>query len=210
MKKTYSIIALGLAALFLSLAVSPTSAIEEGSTNVTIQYDYYTDEETLVSKTITVPEDVLDEFINELFILFKQIKTRADLSNLEQLISESEFFTENPMLGDLILNIVNLIPFGHRALVLSRGECFGFKRTQFNIRERLCMWRYSGLPIFDGKTYMLRPYRNDFKVLNGGQMGLMSRFVGLHMYRANCFPRMDKTFFIGTPRYVFGMDMGFF
>jgi hypothetical protein len=210
MKKTYGIIALGLAALFINLAVSPAPAIEQTSNNMTIAYDYYTADGTVLTKTITIPEDVLDQYIDELFRIFEQIQTRSDLSNLEKMIGESPSFSENPMLGEITLNIAKLIPLSHRALVLSRGECYGMKRTQMNLKSRLSMWRYSGLPIFDGRTIMLRPYRNDFKLLKGGQMGLMTRFVGLEVYRSHMFPRMDKIFFIGTPRYVFGMDMGLF
>jgi len=211
MKWKYSIIAVGITALFIGLAFTPATAIESSEKEkITIDYQYYAEDGKIISGHLDVAEDVLDQFIDEMFNIFEKINKRSDLDNIDNLIAESQFFENNPKLAEVIINILGILPV-HRALVMSRGKCFSFnpfKRSNLDFRDRLSAWRYSGLPIIDAKTYMLRPYRSDFKILKGAQMGLMTRFVGMQIFIAKTFPSMCKTFFIGTPRYVFGADVG--
>lgn len=210
MKWKHSIIAVGITALFIGLAFAPVTAIEDSKEEITIKYEYYTQDGNVVTGQIVATEKTLEEFFDQLFEIFEQIKTRADLNNVKELISATEFFKNNPKLGEILNDIIGTL-FIHRALVLSRGRSFTLnplKRSDLDLRNRISMWRYSGIPIINAKTYMLRPYRADFKILDGGQLGLMTRFVGIHIYIDKMFPRMSKTFFFGTPRFVWGMEMG--
>jgi hypothetical protein len=214
MGKKYGIISMGVIALFVGLALHPASAgesTENKSSEVMVEYSYVADDGSIFKEKITISEAELQELQEQLSGIFEKIKSKFDVSEIEKMISEITILAKHPKLRGLILKMMRMMPRRSMAFVMSYGSSSKlnpFKSSEIKIKDRFSFWRYSGAGAVKPKTFILRPFRKNFEMLQGTQIGVMGRFNGLYIYIARKMPKMSYTFFMGGTNFIKGIDLG--
>ena len=114
---------------------------------------------------------------------------------------------------DFTFSGVTLNPLGKRVFVVSfgRNNIFNPLRSfQINLfRPATLFWYYAGTSerIITDKTIIIDPYPLNFKVIDGRQIGMMRRFVGVYIYKPSSESGGSFTFFIGYAARVLGVDL---
>ena len=213
MKKKYGIIAVGIIALLVSLSFSPATATDvakEKTSEIEMKYSFFSEDGSIFTEKLKISEEDLEELKEKLSEIMEQIKNKYDFSKIEKMVNRIKLLIKYPKLREFTLKMIKLMPRKSMAFVMSYGSCYKlnpFRKTEIKIKNRFTFWRYSGTTTVEPKTYILRPFRKDFDVLKGTQMGFMSKFTGLYIYVAKNMPKMSNTFFFGTARFVQGIDL---
>lgn len=213
MKKKYGIIAIGIMALFLSLAFSPATAQDMKDTDdekVFLEYSYVSEDGSRIFEKLKITQEDLEELQTKLSEIFEKIKNKFDFCKIKAMIYKIKLLAKYPKLRELTLKLIKIMPRKTSAFVMSYGSCYKLnplRKTELKIRNKFTMWRYSGQTTVQPRTYILRPFRKDFDVLKGMQVGFMTKFTGLYIYLAQKMPKMSYTFFIGNARFIQGFDL---
>lgn len=175
-----------------SIRLEIASISEEG--NILIE-EFFTNEEEL-----TIFQGLISE-------LFEKIRNSQNLGEILQILQM--FRGRNNRLFKIVFKMLtrNRL-FNNRAFVLSSGTCYDLnplKQDQVKIRKRTTFWRYSSGTI-NSRTFILRPFQLNNKVLTGTQFGFMRKFTGIYIHISRTIPEKSYTFFMGTAKNAFGLD----
>jgi len=126
---------------------------------------------------------------------------------------------KDPTLRDRILDLLQGLTSndgerqGKRVIVFSHGRTLlqnPLKKFKMHlIKPSTFFWYYSG--DFDkkvsSKTFIIDPRPMDVKVLDGRQVGLMRRFVGIYLYVPVPSMHQCNVFFLGYAYQAVGLDL---
>ena len=219
MKKTRSIVAIGLIVLFLSVAFSPVSAtpLEE------IEFGMVDGFGGVISQTISASVAEIREADSVLGRIAERIEDAGDYEAIEAVITEVLDAGTSPFVGfllnlivkgiDLNKRINKLRPLKQKAFVFSHGftrHFLSFKDNKVGILRPLTFWRYSSRSsvLFNSRTIIVDPSPFDVTILSGYQVGLMCNFAGFYLYRHSQLTGHSYTFFIGHAQRIRGYDLG--
>ena len=165
------------------------------------------EEGNILTEEFFTSEEELVAFQGIIGELFEKIQNAQNLDEILQILQLLR--GRDSRLFKIIFRMITRNRLlGNRAFVLSSGTCYDlnpFKQDQVKIRKRSTFWRYSSGTI-NSKTFILRPFKLDNKVLTGTQFGFMRKFTGIYIHISRTIPEKSYTFFMGTAKNAFGLD----
>jgi hypothetical protein len=207
--------------LFLGLSISSVNADEnlnrvKKHETVTLGYITSKPDGSITKEKVELSKDELNDLKETLSVFIEAIQTKIEYDEITEIFNRLTKDKSLPLIDtikniiqNIIENIVNKTSHWRR-LVISHGNCFKlnlFQNSDFSFYKRFAFWRYSPKKeIFPSKTLIYYPPLN-IKVLQGWQLGLMTKFIGIHIYIADKLPEQSYTFFFGTARYISGIQL---
>jgi len=97
-----------------------------------------------------------------------------------------------------------------RSLIISYGKGLkltNLKNNKIKLTKRLAVWHYTPENVLQGKTIIVKPRAlKESRVLTGMQLGLMTKFKGIHICHKD--KMIDKSFslYIGFAKNVYAFD----
>ena len=120
-------------------------------------------------------------------------------SILQQLFSQIDN-TQESLLGKRVF----VLSYGHSIMVNP------LRKSQINLlRPSVLFWLYPGVSqgVITDKTIIVDPNPFHVKILDGRQMGMMRRFIGVYIFLPSKTPMESRVFFIGYAYKVLGVDL---
>jgi hypothetical protein len=213
MVKIKGILAVGVILLFLGLAFSPVTA----QTTIKDQLEVSTIGDLapvqLSEKDLTTMEKFLPA-------LLEKMQTATSYSELIETVQS--FMKEHGRQPILVLILTLLIkainfqfkfnqfrPVRRNAFVLSWGFTNKFKSPAISMIRPISGWFYSAKSnaILNSRTIILDLYPFSIKMLDGRQIGFMTNFIGLYIYRYGTLADKAITFFFGYANTIRGFDL---
>ncbi len=215
MKKKHGIIAVAVVLLFVGLAFNPATAKNtirnEENKGILLEYLSISEDGKTLREKLMLSEDELKDLSDMFSQIFEKINEKLSINKFQVFLKSFELLVKYPKLRELVVNFVKLrYSLRTRALVMSHGMCYKLnplRKSEFKVKQKMSTWRYNSGGPFSSKTYILRPFKSDFEVLNGIQMGVMYKFSGIYMYVARKVPELSYTLFMGTARLANGFDL---
>lgn len=198
----------GTILLFLGLALQPATAVQ-------------TNDGTFMSNLKMTRQELqeLDQFLPEL------VNQMEKAESFPELLSIATGFTKeygrHPLLMALIQFIVKILdvasnfnlfrPLRKDAFVLSWGfgpKFIPLRENKAQLFRPITGWYYSGRSnlLINSNTLIIDPYPFNLKTIKGRQIGLMTNFVGLYIYRHSSITEHSYTFFFGKTSTIRGFD----
>ena len=213
MAKIKGILAVGVILLFLGVAFSPVTA----QTTIKEQLNVSTIDDLapvqLSEKDLTTMEKFLPA-------LLEKMQTATSYSELIETVQS--FMKEHGRQPVLVLILTLLIkcidfkfkfnqfrPIRKNAFVMSWGFTNKFLSPSISMIRPITGWFYSGKSnvVLNSRTIILDPYPFSIKMLDGRQIGLMTNFIGLYIYRSGTIADKAITFFFGYAKTIRGFDL---
>jgi hypothetical protein len=206
------IIAIGIIGVFIGLALSPTYA---GATTVskpeivTIEYTTFDENNEMTTGIFQLTGEEFEQLKSILTELTEKVASLNDLDNIENIIKE----VFGGKFQNLCFVLISSLKFGNiknRAFITSSGEFYKLnplKKSSISIHKKICFWRYTADGLPGGMTVILKPFALDYMILKGGQIGMMTRFLGFHITSCTKLPCKSYTFFMGTAKRAIGIDL---
>jgi len=212
------IIVMGVIALFVGLSIGPVNAIEFPENErkdevVNIEYALVDLDGTVIIEKFTLSEREIKEF--EVMLSEFMEKIQSATNNNEAMNIINTFLKDrHPVLSIILKPINSYKMFRNRVFIVSQGWSHKlnlFKNNSADIYKLFNFWHYSNRSNFGipSGTFFLRHgrlFNTDAKFLRGIQVGMMTRFRGLHVYIARPLPEKSYTFFIGSAHHIVGLD----
>jgi len=199
------IIVMGVIALFVGLSIGPVNAIEFSDNErkdevVNIEYTLIDLDGNTIKEKFTLSERELKEFEVMLSEFMEKIQFATNHNEAMNIINT--FLKDRHPVLSLILKPINSYKMFRLNL---------FKNNSADIYKLFNFWHYSNRSDFGipSGTFFLRHgrlFNTDAKFLHGIQVGMMTRFRGIHVYIARPLPEKSYTFFIGTAHHIVGLD----
>lgn len=212
-----TILATGIALLFILLSISPATAnIFQEETSQELECLFFKEGKKATSKIFEFSEEESKGIADKISTFMENIESKHTYFGIMRAI-KGFLGTDDSALQELFQNIdidgVDLPSLGKRVFVVSHGRSNiinPFRKFQINLlRPATLFWYYHGSSdrILSDKTIIIDPYPSDIKVLDGRQVGIMRRFVGIYIYMPASTSSESNFFFIGYARNVFGLDL---
>jgi hypothetical protein len=204
---------LGVILLFCGVSFQSV-ATKEKDDKIELSFSLVDSENSIITEKLSLSRQELNELQDGLTQLIDKLQSVSTDDELTK-ITESVFMGKRyqPILS-LILDLLGQIRIiKNRDFVISQGWNYNFnsnKEQKTSLYKFLNIWYY--LPYssmnFSSRTFILKHSRINFETdsLVGMQIGMMSRFRGIHIYIPRVFPEKSYTFFIGTAKHVVGYD----
>jgi hypothetical protein len=213
MAKIKGILAGGVILLFLGLAISPVTS----QTTIKDQLEVSTIGDLapvqLSEKDLTTMEKFLPA-------LLEKMQTATSYSGLIETVQN--FMKEHGRQPILVLILTLLIkainfqfkfnqfrPIRRNAFVLSWGYTNKFRSSAISMIRPISGWFYSAKSntILNSRTIILDLYPFSIKIIDGRQIGIMTNFIGLYIYRYATLRDKAMTFFFGYVNTIRGFDL---
>jgi len=189
---------------------SERQGLEIRNENIVIEISTFNSDEISKTETLLLSEEELVEFENIISILFDKIQSVKSWTEFKGII---ENLLKGSNLGIFSIFrslLLKLLP--GKTYVFSTGHGYRFnplKKGSMKIKKLFSLWHYSSGKILKDRTIILKPLALKMRILKGLQFGLMTRFTGVYIYVARKFPQKSYTFFMGTVRRAYGMQVPF-
>ena len=222
MPNKYKMLAGTIIFLFIGYSLSTVNAIELEENNppqyesIFIECGLINPDGTKNIEKFTLSKQELTELETILSELIEKLETSTDLDDIEGIINSisyqgGSFRFKHPVLFWILNTISNYKLPSSRLFVVSHGRSFRinpFKNNKIDVYRPLTLWQYSAQWGFDrpGKTFILQYSPFNTKILHGKQIGMMTHFIGVYIYVSQPPPQKSYTFFIGSARFVRGID----
>ena len=216
LKKTLP--AIGVVLAFIVLSVHPLVAQQDVPESTVIPLDCrIIDELGVSSLPLSLSEEELDTFFSKLSEFTDQLGSEQSYLSLLRVFTQFFDNTDGDSIleqqlfqtiGDLHLNLI-----GKRVFVISFGhgiQLNPLRKSQINVlRPSYLFWFYPGVShkLFADKTLIIDPSPFHVKVLDGGQIGIMRRFVGIYIFIPGTTSRESTIFFMGYAYKALGLDL---
>ena len=203
--------------LFIMLSTSSISAdIPQPLTSSTEIMEYIVVDETgpIIKEKLPLTEENQD-FTERLTNLLDQLQSAHTYTDALQTIRDLIQTSNDGSIVERLIEILSdLNPFEKRVLIASHGRTRlvnPFQKYHINFFQPANLfWCYSGATskIIQDKTVIIDPYPLfDIKVLDGRQIGLMRRFVGIYLFIPSALSTDSNVFFIGYAYKAIGIDL---
>ena len=207
------LITMGILFVFIAIPFSSINAdmvINEGLKEETVTVGFSAvDSKGLVQKyELKLTEEKFSNLKTTLSKLAEKIENIKDFKNLRNILDKS-FEDDYPILfflltafGSTLINNTNFI--------VSSGFGYTFKlsnKMDLSFQKRSLIWRYSNTPDKALPTRTLIVKGLDIDDLSGKQIGFMTKFTGIYLFMPEQYPEKSYTFFIGTAKMAFGIDL---
>jgi len=212
--KVKKIITIGVILLFTAISFQSVSAIEKEDNKFELNFCRVDSENSIITEKLTLSEQEITELQVELVKIMDKLQT---VSSEDELNEITESFAQGkryqPILS-MILDVLEQIRmFKNRVFVISQGWSYNLnsnKEQKTSIYKLINMWNYlphSTLNV-TSRTLIFKHSRLSYEgnYLKGTQIGMMSRFRGIHISIPRTLPEKSYTFFIGTAKHVTGFD----
>ena len=194
-----------------------TTPQEEENKTIMLEYSIFNEDGTQTIKQININKDEIATF-NEIIQQIFQINTSIDDYNIINIVQDlREKFNQNTILST-ISKILSIRPLQKRVFIASNG--YGPKldihiRRDISIHKIFSLWYYQGLTSCtkNSKTLIIDLIPDAqlqfFRLIDGQQIGLMSRFTGFYIrIPGNIMEqKQTHTFFIGYAVKVRAFDL---
>ena len=218
MKKGKILVALFVSLVFLGLPLTNATANmpDKTSTGATQNNERYTtvyctlsgEDGKVITTTYRVSKGELKELNNIIAELIKRLQTYK--GSVEDAIREVCRGYDGSF--PIVKFLLSVKPTQKRVFIVSNG--FGKRfdielRSKLRIYKPLTFWHYYGKYnyINSSKTIIIDPILPKIRVLNGWQLGMMRRFVGLYIRISGSMLDKDHTFFMGYAYKVRALDL---
>lgn len=210
------IIAISIMVLFLAipLNIAEASTITKTQENEPIILEIVTVDSDgfLNTEEITFYEDDFKELEDAISTIMNKIVSTTDLNwNFLKDLIERLLDNDSPLFGK-ILEIFSLLKLSrNRGFVISSGHGYDLNpldKFTFKIRKKVAFWHYNSNGI-SSRTIIVKPFALNMKILEGRQIGFMSRFIGVYFFISRGFLKETNTFFIGAARHINGIQFSF-
>ena len=218
--KKKKIIAIFLMLIFIALPlaeIAGANSQKEENDMINLEYSIFRADGSQINKDITISKDELDLF-NEMIPKIFDAVIKNNKDDINKILKDLETeYGQNSILS-IISTISAVRPLQKRVLILSNGYGTKFDlrlRSDISIRRPLTFWHYianSDLTT-SSMTVIIDPIPNIslkfIKVLNGWQVGMMSRFIGFYMRIPGKITEQKQihTFFFGYAVKVRSIDL---
>ena len=201
MLKNKAVLSVGVTLLFILISITPVTA-------QVFQND-------IVDSLVFGEEDITNEVTEDQLLEFME-NLEGVHSYSGALLKIADFLgksNEGSPFQELLSEIVKISPFKKRVLIVSFGSgptLNPLRTNQMNVlRPSTFLWYYSGTSgkILADKTIIIDPNPFHVRMIDGRQIGLVRRFVGVYSYQPGAILEPGKTLFIGYASKAIGIDL---
>jgi hypothetical protein len=183
---------------------------EKNNKTISVEISTFDSDEISTTETILLSEEELVEFENTILILFDKIQSVKNWAEFKGVI-EGLLKESNLGIFSIFRSLSSKLLPG-KTYVISSGKGLKFnplKKGSIKIKKIFSIWHYSSGKILKDRTLILKPLALKMRILKGLQFGFMTGFTGIYLYIARKFPQKSYTFFMGTARRAFGIQIPF-
>ncbi|MEF8847802.1 MAG: hypothetical protein V5A68_01560 [Candidatus Thermoplasmatota archaeon] len=217
--KIKKLLAIFMVVLFVALPITqiggtPVSESESDkeTDTQTLKYTTFGENGGSETKALALTETEISETLDIINFLIEKIQENGYTSISQAIDSlQNNFGSNNPLL-QLILTIKEIRPIFKRAFIISAGPGSRmnlFMKPKLSMYKPLTFWHYFGESKYQttGKTIIMDPLPPKAKVLDGWQIGMMRRFIGLHIKIPGSIEDKTQSFFIGYAGKIRAFDL---
>ena len=218
--KKIKAIAIFLTLVFIALpATSTMGAIsqKEEIETTTLEYTFFKSDGSINTKEIIFTKEDISQFSDIVAFLFEKISSKKYFDfDIREIIDDlKEEFGQSGLLS-IFSSLSNLRPLQKRVFIMSNGHGAKFDlhfKSDISMRKSLTFWHYFGntKSITPSKTLIIDPIpiQPFYKILDGWQVGMMSRFIGFYIRIPGNFmeQKQSQTFFFGYAAKVRSIDL---
>jgi len=206
-----------IGALFISLSASPALMAEQKTIETprtfTIECGFINNDGTITKETMDLTEEDVADLEITIRDLLELLRGDLQLEEIVNLLSGIFDGQRHPILYRLITYILSTEAIAENKLVVSQGwgiDLLPFQKTKTKFVKPLITWRYAEnsdmFPIPSTTAVLnLNPY--EVQTFSGGQLGFMLKFKGVYVHIPKNLPEQSYTFFLGSAKYVFGLEL---
>jgi len=222
--KNKILFAIFLTLLFLLLPVTNATVLTQKNVNSnientkTVSVTFFHQDGTIETRRFNFSKTELEE-IKELIVNIMQKIQSNDNENIIDIIKQfSEKYNDRSLLREILNSFIKMRPLKKRAFIISYG-CSGRLnipwKADLRLFKSLTIWHYYGQSKFlnqskylnSSKTIIVDPFPPVIRTLEGWQVGMMRRFVGLYIYASGSLFEKRHTFFMGYAYKVRAIDL---
>ncbi|MFH1100440.1 MAG: hypothetical protein V1726_00180 [Methanobacteriota archaeon] len=180
------------------------------------------DDDGVTSTPVLLSQEEIDTFLEKISALSDQLN--PDQSYLEILRTITDFsdtLDDHSMLDQNLFETIgdfHLGLLGKRVFILSYGhgvQLNPLRKFQINfLRPSYLLWFYPDIThngiirdALSDRTIIIDPSPFRVRVLDGRQIGMMRRFIGIYIFIPGQSPTDSTVLFIGYTFKVFGLDL---
>jgi hypothetical protein len=175
------------------------------------------DESGISSLPVSLPQEDVDSFLSKIKDLSEQINTDETYRGLLKIFADfSDSMDGNSPLDRQIFNTlgdINLGVLGKRVFVMSYGHGLHInplRKFQINLfRPSHLFWYYPSTThsLFADRTIVIDPNPVRIRIMDGRQIGIMKRFIGIYVFIPGKSTMENTVFFVGYAYRVMGLDL---
>jgi len=217
-----------IALSFSAVQAGKIQKIEKNDEKIPIEIGTITEDGKSICEKFLLSEEQIVELETFFSAITQQMESASSWEEIKEIIDKIP--ENNGLISGLISKIIKKIKYiinsiisymklyYARGFVISFGHNYKFNpfmKSKIKLTKTFCMWRYSnkaiGKTILKDRTIIFKtikdPLANRIKVLKGIQFGYMAHFFGLYIHLARKLPAKSSTFFLGTARYINGLQL---
>jgi len=183
---------------------------ENNNQSILVELSTIISDKISTTDSILLSEEELVEFENTISILIDKIQSANNWGEFKGVIKNFLKGSNLKTFSILRKLFSKIIP--GKTYVFSSGHGYKLnplKKGSMKIRKILSVWHYSSGKILKDRTIIVKPLALKLRILKGSQFGFMTRFTGLYFNVVRKFPNKSYTFFMGTVRRAFGIQIPF-
>lgn len=204
-----------IGSLFITLSAAPAlmAAPNEEPQTFMIEYGIINKDGSITKETFEMTETDIASLELTIRDLLDLLKGDVNLEDLMDILSNLFNGEKHPLLYKLIMYVLNSEKLANHNLVISQGwglDLLPFQKTQTKFMKPFIGWHYQEsadmLPI-PSTTAVLNLNPSEVTSYTGAQFGFMFRFKGIYVHIPKMLPEQSYTFFLGTAKHIFGIEM---
>lgn len=213
-----------IAISFSAVQAGEIQKIEKNDETIPVEIGTITEDGTSITETFLLSEEQIFELETFFAAITQKMESASGWKDIEDILDK--FPEKRGPISELIYKIIRKIKhfinhtitkiklYFARGFVVSFGHNYKFnpfKGSEIKIKKNFAMWRYSNKAILKDRTVIFKmikdPRAISIKILKGMQFGFIVNFFGFYIHFARKLPAHSTTFFLGTARYVNGLQL---
>jgi len=218
--KKIKAIVIFLTLVFIALPATNTMGAisqKEEIETTTLEYTSFESDGSINTKEIIFTKEDISQFSDIVSSLFEKISSKKYFDfDIGEIIDDlKEKFGQSGLLS-IFSDLSKLRPLQKRVFIMSNGHGAKFDlqfKSDISMRKSLTFWHYFGNTesITSSKTLIIDPIpiQPFFKILDGWQVGMMTKFIGFYIRIPGNFmeQKQSHTFFFGYAAKVRSIDL---